>query len=59
MATFAVWSHDDDYIPMKLSLELYKQKETCSTNRLGGQKKTPPRFQEVQKSDVVVWFDFD
>ena len=58
MATFAVSSHDDDYIPMKLSLELYKQKETCSKNSLG-EKNTPPRFQEVQKSDVVVWIGFD
>ena len=58
MATFAVSSHDDDYIPMKLSLELYKQKESYSSNSLG-EKKTPPRFQEVQKSDVVVWIGFD
>lgn len=57
MATFAVSSHDDDYIPMKLSLELYKQKEMGSKNSLG-EKKTPPRFQEVQKSDVVVWIGF-
>lgn len=28
-----------------------------SKNSLG-EKKTPPRFQEVQKSDVVVWIGF-
>lgn len=57
MATFAVSSHDDDYIPMKLSLELYKQKEMGSKNSLG-EKKNSTKISRGTKirCGCVDWF---